>query len=105
MPSAWDGLTILHLSDLHFYGTPGQEYYHAVIRHCVAAGTPDLFVLSGDIIDGEKYLDWIGPILSPLKWNVAAVAILGNHDWWQDFDGVRSAWPTSGCTSSATAGT
>ena len=89
LPPAWDGLTILHLSDLHFYGTPAREYYNAVIRRCVADPTPDLLVLSGDIIDGEPYLNWIEPVLAPLKWNVAAFAILGNHDWWQDFDGVR----------------
>ena len=89
LPPAWDGLTVLHLSDLHFYGTPGREYYDAVIRRCVADGTPDLLVISGDLIDGEPYLDWIEPILGPLKWNVAALAVLGNHDWWQDFGGVR----------------
>src|SRR5262249_1648995 len=64
LPAAWDGLTILHLSDLHFYGTPGSEYYDAVVRRCVAAGPPDLLVISGDIIDGPKYLDWIEPVLS-----------------------------------------
>jgi predicted MPP superfamily phosphohydrolase len=89
LPAAWDGLTVLHLSDLHFYGTPGREYYEFVVRRCVADGTPDLLVLSGDVIDGQEYLDWIEPILSPMTWNVAALAILGNHDWWQDFAGVR----------------
>jgi predicted MPP superfamily phosphohydrolase len=89
LPASWDGLTILHLSDLHFYGTPGREYYDTVVRRCLAAGPPDLLVVSGDIIDGPQYLDWIEPVLSPLKWNVAALAIVGNHDWWQDFEGVR----------------
>lgn len=89
LPKAWDGLTILHLSDLHFYGTPSREYYGFIIRRCLKEPTPDLLVISGDIIDHQKYLDWIEPILSPLKWNVGAFAILGNHDWWQDFDGVR----------------
>jgi uncharacterized protein len=89
LPAAWDGLTVLHLSDIHFYGTPAREYFDLVVRRCVAEGTPDLLVLSGDILDHRKYLDWIEPVLSPLKWNVAAFAILGNHDWWQDFDGVR----------------
>ena len=96
LPAAWDGLTILHLSDLHFYGTPGRDYYDAIVRHCVAGGTPDLLVLSGDIIDGPQYLDWIEPVLGPLRWNVAALAILGNHDWWQDFDGVRKRLGTLG---------
>ena len=90
LPPAWDGLTILHLSDLHFYGTPGREFFDFVIRRCVADGTPDLLVLSGDIIDGPQYLDWIEPVLGPLKWNVAAFAILGNHDWWHDADAVRT---------------
>ena len=76
-------------SDLHFYGTPGREYFDFVVRRCMADGVPDLLVLSGDIIDDRKYLDWIEPVLSPLRWNVAALAILGNHDWWQDFDAVR----------------
>jgi predicted MPP superfamily phosphohydrolase len=88
LPAAWDGLTILHLSDLHFYGTPGREFFEAIIRRCAAEETPDLLVLSGDVIDERKYLDWID-VLAPLKWNVAALAILGNHDWWQDYDAVR----------------
>ena len=53
-------------------------------------GVPDLVVLSGDIIDHDKYLDWIEPVLGPLRWNIAALAILGNHDWWLDFEAVRN---------------
>lgn len=88
LPAVWDGLTVLHLSDLHFYGTPGRAFFEAVARRCVADGTPDLLVLSGDVIDGRAYLDWID-VLTPLRWNVAGLAILGNHDWWQDCEAVR----------------
>jgi predicted MPP superfamily phosphohydrolase len=89
LPSAWDGLTVLHLSDLHFYGTPAREYFEFVVRRCLVDDTPDLLVLSGDVIDAPQYLDWIEPVLGPLRWNVAALAILGNHDWWQDPDPIR----------------
>lgn len=89
LPAKWDGLRILHLSDLHFYGTPGQEYFEFVIKRAMDDGVPDLVVLSGDIIDDAKYLEWIEPVLAPLKWNVAALAILGNHDWWQDDRSIR----------------
>lgn len=89
LPPAWDGLTVLQLSDLHFYGTPGREYFEFVVRRCLADGPPDLLVVSGDIIDAPEYLDWIEPVLGPLRWTTAAVAILGNHDWWQDADAVR----------------
>ena len=92
LPPAWDGLTILHLSDLHFYGTPSREYYDAVIRRCLADGTPDLLLITGDIVDKRPYIAWIEEILAPLRWNVAAFAIMGNHDWWQDFEAVRTSF-------------
>jgi uncharacterized protein len=89
LPAAWDRVTVLHLGDFHFYGTPGMDYFEFVVRRCMADGVPDLLILSGDYIDDPAYLDWIEPILGALRWNVAAFAILGNHDWWQDFDVVR----------------
>jgi uncharacterized protein len=89
LPRAWDGLTILHLSDLHFYGSLTREFFEFVVRRIVAETPPDLFVLTGDIIDDPQYLDWIEPVLSPFQWNVAGFAILGNHDWWQEPDAIR----------------
>ncbi len=96
LPPAWRGLTILHLSDLHLFGTPDLIHYQMLMRRCMADGKPDLVVLSGDIIDDGKYLDWIAPILGELSWNIAAVAILGNHDWWQDADAVRERMKACG---------
>lgn len=98
LPRAWDGLTILHLSDLHFYGSPSQAYFDAIIRRCLEDGVPDLVVVSGDIVDEQKYLDWIVPVLSPLQATHGKFAILGNHDWWQDFDGVRGRLSEAGLT-------
>ncbi|HJZ94147.1 MAG TPA: metallophosphoesterase [Gemmataceae bacterium] len=89
LPATWDGLSILHLSDFHFFGTPGRDYFEFVVRRCMADGVPDVLVLSGDFIDDDRYLDWIEPVFGPLRWNAAAFAILGNHDWWQDFDAIR----------------
>lgn len=91
MPAAWRGLTILHVSDLHLYGTPALIHYQLLMRRAMADGVPDLVVLSGDIIDGDEYLSWVAPVLNELSWTTAAVAILGNHDWWQDAAGVRTA--------------
>jgi predicted MPP superfamily phosphohydrolase len=89
LPAPWEGLQILHLSDAHFYGTPGQEYFEFLINECLKHGTPDLVILSGDILDDDRYLEWIEPIFGKLKWNVAAFAVLGNHDWWNDDQAVR----------------
>lgn len=89
LPPAWDGLTILHLSDFHFYGTPAREYFEFAIRRSMVDGEPDLVVLSGDIIDHPRYLNWIEPVFQPLRWKIAAFAIMGNHDWWQDYESIR----------------
>jgi predicted MPP superfamily phosphohydrolase len=89
VPTAWDGLTLLHISDLHFLGTPSRAYYDAIFRHCLAEGIPDLLLLTGDFVDTDTHHSWIAPVLGQLSWNIGAFAILGNHDWWQDHERVR----------------
>jgi predicted MPP superfamily phosphohydrolase len=83
LPPEWDGLTILHLSDLHLRGTPGRDYYRFVIDQC-AAWNPDLVALTGDIADSWRHQRWIVPVLGRLRWGLSAFAILGNHDFWYD---------------------
>jgi uncharacterized protein len=89
LPAAWDGLTLLHLSDLHFFGTPARSYYEFIVQHCLADGVPDLALVTGDIIDDDQFIAWIEPVLGPLSRQAPSFAILGNHDWWQDADGAR----------------
>ncbi len=88
LPAAWDGLTILHLSDLHLCGTPDRSWFRAVMDRC-AAWAPDLVAVTGDLADGEDYIRWIVPVLGRLRWKTAAFAILGNHDAWYAPDRVR----------------
>jgi predicted MPP superfamily phosphohydrolase len=81
LPREWDGLTILHVSDLHFCGTPERAFYHFVLERC-AGWEPDLVALTGDFVDSIGHRRWIMPLLSRLRWREAAFAILGNHDYW-----------------------
>jgi predicted MPP superfamily phosphohydrolase len=89
VPAAWDGLTILHLTDLHFCGTPDRSYFHVVVDHCMRAGMPDLIALTGDVVDSHWHHRWIIPVLGRLRCNIAAFAILGNHDAWRDVSLIR----------------
>lgn len=89
LPAAWDGLTILQLSDLHFYTTITRPYYEAVVRRCLAEGEPDILALTGDVVDTPTRHRWILPVLGRLRWREAAFAILGNHDTWYDVGKVR----------------
>ena len=82
-------LTILHLTDLHFHGTPDRHFYRAVLDICCAQPTPDLVVLTGDYVDQPRHSGPIVPLLGRLRWQVAGLAILGNHDYWYDPINIR----------------
>ena len=82
-------VTILHLTDLHFHGTPDRHFYRAVLDICCAQPTPDLVVLTGDYVDTPRHSRWIVPLLGRLRWQVAGLAILGNHDYWYDPINIR----------------
>jgi predicted MPP superfamily phosphohydrolase len=84
LPAALDGLTILHLTDLHFCGSPARAYYQRVFDLCLAAGPPDILAITGDVVDSAHHHKWIVPLIGRLKWNTAAFAILGNHDLYHD---------------------
>jgi predicted MPP superfamily phosphohydrolase len=88
LPAAWDGLKVLHLSDLHLCGTPDRAFYSHVMDRC-RAWDPDLVALTGDVVDSDKHHRWIIPVLGRLRWRVAAFAILGNHDSWRDVPVIR----------------
>lgn len=83
LPAAWDGLTILHLTDLHFKGCPDREFFQHVMDLC-REQEPDLLAVTGDIVDSHKHHRWVVPVLGRLKWKIAAYAVLGNHDLWHD---------------------
>jgi predicted MPP superfamily phosphohydrolase len=88
LPAAWDGLTILHLTDLHFHGTPDRAYYRVVLDRC-AEWMPDIVAITGDVADSDIHHRWIVPLLGRLRWRIACFAILGNHDHRHDVAIIR----------------
>ncbi len=88
LPAAWDGLTILHLTDLHFHGSPDRDYYRMLLDRC-AAWMPDIVAITGDVADSDIHHRWIVPLLGRLRWRIAAFAILGNHDHRHDVALIR----------------
>lgn len=89
LPDAWDGLTLLHLTDLHLNGAPDRPFFHYVMDRCMKDGVPDFLMLTGDVVDSEWHHRWVVPVLGKLRWNLGAFAILGNHDAWYDVTLIR----------------
>ena len=85
---AWHDVTILHISDLHFCGSPDRSFYRYVLDRC-AAWDPDILAVTGDYVDSDEHRRWIVPMLRRLRWREAAFAILGNHDQWYEPPKIR----------------
>ena len=91
LPSALDGLRILHVSDLHV----GPLARRTALREALAraaALAPDLVCVTGDIVDSRAAdLDAWMPELARLTAPLGVYAILGNHDRYAGADRVAAA--------------
>ena len=79
LPSALDGLTITHMSDLHFTGALTRNFYEELVKEANQLKS-DVVVITGDIIDKEHCLEWIPGVLGQLQADEGVFAILGNHE-------------------------
>ncbi len=80
LPAAWDGLTILLLTDWHLFGTPDERFYQEVVRELEDL-SPDLICFTGDLMDNMNCLGWLPGLFGSLKSPLGQFFILGNHDW------------------------
>jgi hypothetical protein len=100
VPPNWparQNLTITVIADIHA-GGPNMGIER--VRQVVDAGqalNSDLIVILGDYFATHRFVTehvphaaWAAE-LARLKAPLGVYAILGNHDWWYDIDGVRNA--------------
>ena len=79
LPPALDGLSLLHISDVHFSPAYSRTFFEAVFEE--ASESPaDLVVFTGDLVDSDDAIDWIVPLFSKLRGRLGSYSILGNHD-------------------------
>jgi uncharacterized protein len=79
LPDALVRLKVAHLSDVHLTGQLTSDFYRLAMDW-IAGQSPDLIVLSGDIVDYESALQQIKPIFEGLTAPLGMAFILGNHD-------------------------
>ncbi len=88
LPKAWGGLSIVHLTDMHFIGTI-QRCYFEQICELAERMQPDMFVFTGDLLDDQRLIEWLPMTLGRLKAPLGCLYILGNHDWNLDVQPIR----------------
>jgi hypothetical protein len=89
LPPALVGLKIAHLSDLHFSGRIGPEFFSQIVER-TNAWRPDLVAITGDIVDRAACFGWLAETLGRLRAEQGVYFVLGNHDQRVDSARVRS---------------
>ncbi len=79
LPKQLDGYRIAQLSDVHLTGHIHLDYTRYVVERATD-WQPDLMALTGDIIDKEPCIEWLGEIFSPARARDGCYYVLGNHD-------------------------
>jgi predicted MPP superfamily phosphohydrolase len=97
LPAAWDGLSVLHISDLHFTGTVTFDYFEQVIEEARQLDC-DIVAFTGDLIDRPCGYDWVPQLMGRLRGRHGSYAVLGNHDSWRDHDRIRRDLTSVGYT-------
>lgn len=100
----WAGppMRIAFLADLHA-GSPhiDEEYIENLVNR-INAMSPDIVLIGGDlvingVIGGHPIpIVEVVSILKKIKAPLGIYSVLGNHDWWNDGEGIRAAPPTFG---------
>jgi len=86
LPAALDGFTIVQLTDLHVGMTIDRGFVERVVDRANALA-PDLFVLTGDFVDGsvDDLRDEVAP-LAALRAPHGVFAVTGNHEYYSGAD-------------------
>lgn len=90
IPKEWDGLTILHLTDLHFIGTLSLPFFEFIAEKAQSLNA-DLICFTGDLLDEDEFNEWIPTTLGKLEAPFGKYFILGNHDWNLDMPPIRQS--------------
>lgn len=79
LPKPWHGFRIGHISDLHLTGGMSHRFYDFAFEQ-IQATLPEIFIISGDIIDYDHQLPLLAKIIKKLNAPLGCYFVLGNHD-------------------------
>lgn len=79
LPAELAGLSIAHLSDLHYTGKIERAYFEEVVRRANQLNA-DLIAITGDLLDKSALVEWLPETLGKLQAPLGVWCVLGNHD-------------------------
>jgi predicted MPP superfamily phosphohydrolase len=86
LPGAFDGFTIVQLTDLHVGATIDRDWVAGLVARSNALA-PDLIALTGDLVDGsvDQLRDELAP-LGELRARHGVYFVTGNHEYYAGAD-------------------
>lgn len=84
LSKSFDHYRLVQISDLHLDRGLNAERLLPIIQ-LVNNQKPDLVVITGDFVNGVRYLKEAVPVFQQIKSQDGVFGILGNHDYWADF--------------------
>lgn len=92
VPDNFDGLKIVHFSDLHYNRAISLNKVKSIVNE-INDINPDIVVFTGDLIDRDAIIsdndyDELANVLGNIKSKYGKYAVIGNHDYEKDKDGV-----------------
>lgn len=86
LPAAFDGFTIVQMSDIHVGPTIGRAFIESIVE-AANAQSPDLIALTGDLVDGSvAHLSRHTAPLAQLKAKHGVWFVTGNHEYYSGAD-------------------
>ena len=100
IPTSYDGLKIVHFSDLHYTRIITNERVNEIVNE-INLINPDIVVFTGDLVDTDKVLteddkNFLIESLSNINSTYGKYAIFGNHDIANNNGYIMSIYSQSG---------
>ena len=100
IPTSYDGLKIVHFSDLHYTRVITKERVNDIVKE-INLINPDIVFFTGDLVDTDKALteddkNFLIESLSNINSTYGKYAILGNHDIANNSEDIINIYNQSG---------
>jgi hypothetical protein len=82
LPKTWEGLKIIHLSDIHIGSWAGKQKKMQKVVNRINSENPDLILFTGDLVNNVvNELEGFEDIMKEMRASIGKYSILGNHDY------------------------
>jgi uncharacterized protein len=96
LPASFDGYRVAFLTDTHVASFMRRAFYREAVAQTMKFD-PDLVLLGGDFVTWERHIPLMAEVLlTDLAARDGVWAVLGNHDYWANADGVVAAMTARG---------